>query len=78
MIAEGEEIENDVYIRNTNTRLRRVVLADDAAITVVDCDAGCTSVAADRATLEGRPTPTPVWLTVAGGVVTVVEEQYLP
>lgn len=75
---DGAEVENDFYIRNRNDRLRTVRLRDDAAVRVVDCEAGCELVVADRATLQNRPTPTPVWLTVADGVVTAVEEQYLP
>jgi hypothetical protein len=78
VIAEGEQIENDVYIRNTNTRLRDLRLAGDAAITVIDCDAGCEPVAADLGALQGRPVPTPVWVTVTGGVVVAAEEMYLP
>lgn len=77
-IAPGGQIENDVYIRNVSSRLRRALFRDDAAITVVDCSAGCTNVPGDRATLQNRPTPTPVWLTVAGGVVVEAEEVYLP
>jgi hypothetical protein len=78
VIAPGEQIENDVYIRNVSTRLRRALFRDDATITVVRCDAGCSSVPADRATLQNRPTPVPVLLTVTGGVVVAAEEVYLP
>lgn len=78
VVAPEEDVENDVYIRNASTRVRRVIFRDDAVVTVVDCTGGCTSVAADRATLENRPTPTPVWLTVEGGVVVQADEQYLP
>lgn len=78
VIEPGQEIENDVYIRNANPRLRRALFRDDARITVLDCTNGCTPHAADRATLQNRPLPTPVWLVVEGGVVVAAEEVYLP
>lgn len=77
-VGEGEEIENDVYIRNTNDRIRRVPVDPAVVVTVVDCDAGCESRPADLATLLARPQPTPVWIEVRGTVVTVADEQYLP
>jgi hypothetical protein len=78
VIVEGGQIENDVHVRNTNTRLRGLRLAGDAAVTVIDCDGGCEPVAADLAALQGRPVPTPVWVTVEDGVVVAAEEMYLP
>lgn len=78
VVAEGEEVENDYYIRNVNDRLRNVPFADEPTITVVDCDSGCESVPAELTALRERPTPTPVWLSVVDGVIMAADEVYLP
>jgi hypothetical protein len=78
VIPSDGQIENDVYVRNTSTRLRDLRLAGDAGITVVDCVGGCELVVADLTTLRQRPAPTPVWVTVEDGVVAAAEEMYLP
>lgn len=77
-VGPGEEIENDVYIRNDNDRIRRVAVDPRVAVTVVDCDAGCENRPADLAALLARPQPTPVWLGVSDGLVLAADEQYLP
>jgi hypothetical protein len=78
VVGPGEEIENDVYIRNDNDRIRRVVVDPQVVVTVVDCESGCDNRPADLPALLARPQPTPVWLGVADGVVAAADEQYLP
>ena len=74
---------NDYYIRNVNPTLRTVPVAagaevnwlpstgDPATATTVDY----TTWLAERETRDFQPG---VWLTVADGMVTFVEEQYVP
>jgi hypothetical protein len=89
VIGEGESVPNDYYIRNRNPRLRTLVLDDEVRITVVDWDHCCETIRGDPAlfaTAFGEATHTgtyrgaasPYWLTVVGGRVVAIEEQYLP
>jgi hypothetical protein len=85
---------NDYYIVNDNPRLRTLALAPDADIEVFDwnrcCDdtvsidvadlrraiaSGPDGVEVDGALVHGNG---PWWLTLEGGVVTKIEEQFLP
>ena len=91
-MSGDEEVENDYYIRNQNTRLRTLHLADDVAIRVVgdppDTVAGTyddfvDGFASDEvAPFGGGPTyrgsHVPYWLNVADGEVVQIEEQYVP
>jgi hypothetical protein len=80
---------NDYFIINDNPRLRRLPVANDVAVTVLDWDGGFQPFAvafADLpAQLAGRPIldqggigVNPFWLTVDDGTVTAIEEQYTP
>lgn len=76
---------NDVYIVNANKKLRTGTIVDPVTVRLVklaeDSDADL-----DDATLEELDAYlnqidrliTPFWLTVAGGRITGLEEQYLP
>lgn len=89
VIGEGEAVTNDYYIRNRNALLRTLDLDDDLELTVVDWDQCCLEIKGDLVLFaaafdEEDPTGTyrgsrsPYWLTVAGGRVVGIEEQYLP
>lgn len=89
VIGESESVPNDYYIRNRNPLLRTLVLDERVQITVVDWDRCCEETEGDlvlfaAAFEEDMPAGTyrgsrsPYWLTVAGGRVVAIEEQYLP
>jgi hypothetical protein len=81
VIAPGEQVENDYYIRNVSDRLRTMPVAGDAATQVVDRDNCCDLVPstvdalAVRGFADGRDA---FWLDVQGGVVVAIQEQYRP
>ena len=87
----GETLDSDYYIRNTNPKLRTLSLAAEVDVTLLDSELGGTdaakSVPADVAALArvvahhvaaGSTDANPYWLTLSGGKVTKVEQQYLP
>lgn len=79
--GKGAHVANDFYIRNASPRVRTVALAADAQVTVLDAVDPALSVPADAvalANLVAHNPATPYWLTVAGGRVVKVEQQYLP
>jgi hypothetical protein len=79
---------NGYYIINDNPQLRRLPVADEVAVTVLDWNAGFQPFVvafADLPTeLAARGAPdehlgvNPFWLTVDDGTVTAIEEQYIP
>jgi hypothetical protein len=79
---------NDYHIRNVNPRLRTLPVATDVEVTLVHLGEGAVEVASTWATLlddlSSEPADhdlmsyNPFWLTLSGGVVTRIEEQYLP
>jgi hypothetical protein len=81
---------NDYFIRNDNPLLRTLPVADDVAVTVVRLGeaSGAGSVPSSFEVLpdhldeqppaEGRLAWNPYWLTVEGGEVVAIDEQYLP
>jgi hypothetical protein len=86
-------VPNDYYIVNDNPRLRTLALGDDLRLVLLDWSRCCdetfrgelepfaTAVnEVEAVTVDGRvyQPGSPFWLTVAGGVVTRIEEQYLP
>lgn len=87
-IQPGENAPNDYYIRNRNPRLRDVALSQGVQIILVNwancCDTTVNGVLADFAASFTTPddvyhgAQSPYWLTVEGGFVTKIEEQYLP
>lgn len=88
VIQPGENIPDDYYIRNRNPRLRDLALVPDVQIILVNwpacCDTTVNGVLADFAASFDTSTDvyhgsrSPYWLTVEGGFVTRIEEQYLP
>jgi hypothetical protein len=79
---------NNHYIINDNPTLRRLPVADDVAVTVLDWNATFRPLVvafADLPTeLAARGLPrvplggNPFWLTVENGTITAIEEQYIP
>lgn len=78
---------NDYWIVNDNPRLRELPVAADAAVTVLadGFEPRAITLAELPAHLAGDLSPeperiwhNPFWLTVEGGTVTALEEQYLP
>lgn len=90
VIAEGESVPNDYYIRNRNPMLRTLSLASEVSITVVNWESCCDSIPGELQAFAGafsakdppqgiyRGTYSPYWLTVRGGRIVTIEEQYLP
>ena len=93
-LSGNEEVENDYYIRNENTRLRTLHLASDASIQVVgdppdtvegtwaDFAAAFDSDEIAPFNEDGsasyRGTNGKYWVTVEDGEVALIEEQYVP
>ena len=80
---------NDYYIVNDNPRLRTLPIATDAELQIIDwtdcCDALVVGdlrlfsdalVHVDPAGLYHPSSP--FWITVEGGAIATIEEQYLP
>jgi hypothetical protein len=76
---------NDVYIRNVNSRLRTLPVAADAPITANTLTAQSSGSATKNVPLTldelagyFPADADPFWITVAGGQVTRMAQQYLP
>jgi hypothetical protein len=79
---------NDFYIRNVNPQLRILPVAADVEVTLIDLGADPAEVASSWGTLlddlASEPSDhdlvsyNPFWLEVEGGVVTRIDEQYVP
>lgn len=89
VIQEGEHVDNDYYIVNENTKLRDILYASVVPVRLVRWSECCESFDAEfdlfvRAFQPGgtdenyKGPDSQYWLTVNGGVVTSVEEQFLP
>ena len=80
---------NDYYIVNDNPRLRRLSVAENVQVTVLDWEGGFkpqviafadlpAQLAADLVPDDDRIWPNPFWLTVNDATITAIEEQYIP
>jgi hypothetical protein len=87
--AEREdEVLNGYYIVNENDRLRTLPVGDDVEVMYIPVDACCDPQPGNidawlEAVLETNPTDyggtdVPWWITVEGGEITRIEQQYLP
>lgn len=84
----GDEVVSDYYIANDNARLRTLRVADDVEVEYIPVTQCCELQPGDidawvEAVLEANPTDypgtnAPWWLTVEGGEITRIEQQYLP
>jgi hypothetical protein len=84
----GDEVVSDYYIVNDNARLRTLRVADDVEVEYIPVTQCCELQPGDidawvEAVLEASPTDypgtnAPWWLTVEGGEITRIEQQYLP
>jgi hypothetical protein len=80
---------NDYYIVNDNPRLRRLPVAENVEVTVLDWEDGFqpqviafadlpAQLAADLVPDDDRIWPNPFWLTVNDDTIIAIEEQYIP
>lgn len=80
---------NDYYIVNDNPRLRGLPVAADAEVQVLsesggsELEPGTFEALPDHTAAEPQPDPAhlganPWWLTVEGGQVVAIEEQFIP
>ncbi|MGZ5296101.1 MAG: hypothetical protein ACXWYT_04185 [Actinomycetota bacterium] len=80
---------NDYYIVNDNPRLRTLPISAAAELRIIDWADCCGSFVVGElssladALVHGDPTGTyrpssPFWITVEGGAIVTIEEQYLP
>jgi hypothetical protein len=84
----GDEVVSGYYIVNDNPRLRTLPLDDEVEVEYIPASRCCELQAGDldawiEAVLETNPTDypgtnVPWWLTVEGGRITRIEQQYLP
>jgi hypothetical protein len=93
-LSSDEEVDNDYYIRNENTRLRTLHVASDASIQVVGdppdtVEGNWADFAAafdsdeiapfnEDGSASYRGTNGKYWVTVEDGEVSLIEEQYVP
>ncbi len=93
VIPPGEPVPNDYYIRNEDKDLVTVAVADDVAVTHIQCPDSCTEgvpgqfdafAASFDAPSDGslaaeyRGAQSQYWITVEGGEVVAIDEQYVP
>lgn len=81
--ADGQEADNDYYIRNNSQKVRAITVDPDAEVLDIDYDSCCdpfvTNIAAFVADRDdANEVRTPVYLTTTDGVVTRVEEVFFP
>lgn len=84
----GDEVVNDYYIVNDNPRLRTLPLADVVVVRYIPVDECCELQDGDvdawlESILETNPTDyagkdPPWWFQVEDGLVTRIEQQFLP
>jgi len=80
-VKKGQPLVDDYYAPNPSTATATLPVAKEPQVTIVKCDAGCRqgfrgTWAAIIRSLHSRPYPW--WLTIRNGVVTAIDEQYVP
>lgn len=92
VIAEGETVPNDYYVRNPDSTEEELPVGSGVAVTRVECDAGCAEGVAGSfepfAASFSDPDPTledeyrgeqsQYWVTIEDGTVVAIDEQYVP
>jgi hypothetical protein len=87
--GDGSPPPNDYYIVNDNPGLRTIAFAPDVELRILDGNDCCSAfiegdlTAMADAVANGDPSGTyrpdsPFWITLDGGLITEIEEQYLP
>jgi hypothetical protein len=77
--AHGDEVNNDYYIVNDNPKLRTMIVDGHAAVLVLASEGGPDQKSSNVADFAvDRHKHSGFWITIAGGKVTKIEEQYLP
>ena len=78
-VAPGEPVSNDYYIRDLDRRTTTLRVATGVQVTVVRCPTSCRQGIPGRfsALRTGGDHP-PYWVTTKGGVVTRIDQQYVP
>ena len=75
----GEIVENDYYIVNENPKLRTLIAHGDTQVTVLANQGGPDSVATNVADFAvDRHESSGFWVTIVNGIVTSIEEQFVP
>jgi len=88
VIEPGDSVPNDYYVVNDNPMLRKLPLADDVKVLIVNWDSCCDSIVGEldevaeafkTGATEGLyRSISGFWITVKGGIVTKLEEQFVP
>lgn len=93
LIAEGENVPNDYYVRNEDKSVVTLDVASDVRVTHIQCPDSCTDGISGQfdafaasfgdtgeKTLldEYRGAQSQYWVTVRDGEVVAIDEQYLP
>ncbi len=74
----GDEVNNDYYIVNDNPRLRTLIAEGDTVVRVLEggtpdlLDSNVADFAVERSPDAG------FWVTIEGGIVTEIEQQFVP
>jgi len=92
-IAEGEGVPNDYYIRNEEKDVVTLYVAGDVRVTHIQCPDSCVEgipgqfdafatsfddTGEKSLADEYRGAQSQYWITVEGGEVVAIDEQYLP
>lgn len=92
VIAPGEPVPNDYYVRNPDEQARVLELGPDATVTAVRCPTSCTQgtpgdlddflasfeESSPSLAADYRGASSQYWLTIEDGVVVAIDEQYIP
>ena len=75
----GETVENDYFIVNENPKLRTLIAHGDTKVTVLANQGGPDSVETNVADFAvDRHETSGFWVTIVDGIVTSIEEQFVP
>jgi hypothetical protein len=75
----GDTVENDYYIVNDNPKLRTLIAHGDTEVTVLADQGGPDTVSTNVADFAvDRHTGSGFWVTIEDGIVTAIEEQFVP
>lgn len=78
-VSPGEPVSNDYFIRNPNRSTTTLRVARGVRVTVVRCPTSCREGFRSRlGALETGADHPPYWVTTADGVVTRIDQQYVP